>query len=1312
MTEHQLGFDTLTEMFTAKDIETERGITFVSGKSEEVYCSFHEIYRKALSILGYLQSEGIRSKDKLVFQLDENYEFIHVFWACMLGGIIAVPIVSEDKNEYKRKLYNVLTLLENAYVIGHEDSLPKLREYAEQEGADFELINKRFVDVKEALRYVQEGQIYHSLPEDTAFIQFSSGSTGTPKGVVLTHSNLIFNFDAFGRGIQLTRDDTVVTWMPMTHDMGLIGFHLTMTAYDVEQCSINTQLFVVKPSLWLEKITKHKATVLGSPNFGLKYTLLALERNRNKSEYDLSAVRVIINGAEPISVKVCDEFNSKLAPYGLRESAMFPAYGLAEATLAVAFSELNEPKIIRHIIHRHSLKIGEPVLYLEDADHPAAITVVDEGYAVRHCEFRICDLNNQVLEQDCFGMIQVRGASVSGHYYSNQEATDAARTEDGWFITGDLGFMRNGRLACIGRSQEMVIVNGQNYYSNDLERIASEVDKISLNRVAICSTIDPDTQLEQILAFVVHKGNPAKFIPVIHSLREHFTKAVGIRLDHVIPVTQIPKTSSGKLMRFSLRDQFNNGDFTEVMDECNRLIAEERQFKKREQVTHPSDTDAAAMKPRAALREIELEILSICSLVAPELNIGLDDNFFQYGINSLSLSLITAHLDDKYPGRITKEDFFKYSTVHKLASYMAGIEERQSPKPNVAVAKTIPNNDNPRFAIIGMSAIVPGASNIHEFWGNLCGGIESVGSLPNSRVKDIEDYYRSMGYENAPKMKTGGYIDDIDTFDFEFFKILKKEAIAMSPTQRLFLETAYTAMEDAGYGGAALKSSRTGVYVGYISDLDGYQYQDMLKHSLDSRSGTGGLSANISGRLSYFMDFKGPSVLVDSACSASMSALSMACMGLINGDCEQAIVGGVQLKLLPIDDGYRVGIESSDGHTRPFAEEADGTGEGEGVVAILIKPYEQALADKDHMYAIIRTLSTNQDGHSVGLSAPNPQAQTELVLKALEKTGLGAEDISYIEAHGTGTRLGDPIEIHALTDAFKIHTNRTGFCAIGSVKSNIGHLYASSGLTSIIKCSMMLKHKAIPATINIETVNKQISFEDSPYYLNREYKPWLTEALPRRCGVSNFGFSGTNCHTILEEYVEDEQSELPGEWFPFVLSASTRSGLLNLANQYYHFLLANDGTRLSDICFTASLGRGHGKYRLAIAARDTRELIYKLGKFDGSSSFSDQICVGEVRVVEDVRNGVQWGELTKSELGQLNAAAKQYITIYLEQGEASSRKTLIERLCGLYVRGSEPCWEDLFAGVNCRRTSLPTFLFNKTRCWPEFQNILVKQAGC
>ncbi|SDG00574.1 Phosphopantetheine attachment site [Fontibacillus panacisegetis] len=1302
-----LKFSTLTQLLIDKDNEKENGITFVKSKSEEIRCSFHEIYRKSLCILGYLQSKGLKSKDKLVFQLGENYDFIHVFWACILGGIVPVPIVADEKDEFRRKLYNVLLILENGYVIGKKDSLTKLKEFAEQENYDFNLVNERFIDCEQTLLYSENGQLHAPMPEDTAFIQFSSGSTGMPKGVVLTHRNLMLNIDAIIAGVNLNRKDVIVSWMPLTHDMGLIGCHLAMTAADVAQCTMNTMLFVVKPTLWLDKITEHKGTILASPNFGLKYALLGLERNRNKNNnYDFSNVRIIFNGAEPISIKICDEFMNQMSNYGLKESSMFPVYGMAEATLAIAFPKLNEGRIHRIVINRNSLKVGEKIIYLDDENDASASSYVDEGYAVKHCEIRVCDHDSKVLGSDMLGIIQIKGGSVSDHYYSNKDATEESRTADGWFKTGDLGFFCNDRLVVIGRSQEIVIVNGQNYFSNDLERIACEVKKIGPNKVAICSTIDQETQTEKILAFVVHKGDNKKFVPITFALREQFAKTIGINMDYIIPVATIPKTSSGKLMRFTLKENFDNGSYKDVIDECNALIEEERLASNAE---FDERTSHSKQQSLYNIHEVNQTILAICNEVSPDLKIGLNDNFFQYGINSLLLNHIAARLDEIYPNRITSEDFFKYSSIQKLAKYICGIEEENSKySKNEDFPKNVNDNKRSDIAIIGMSAILPGASNIHEFWSNLCGGVESVGSLPNTRKNDVDNYLNSLGVEGVRKVNDSGFIYEIDKFDHEFFKVLKREAIAMSPSQRLFLETAYASIEDAGYGGDALKSSKTGVYVGYISDLEGYQYQDILKKSKDSQSATGALSANISGRLSYFMDFKGPSLIVDSACSASMSALNIACQGIANGDCEQAIVGGVQLKVLPIIGNDPIGIESSDGHTRPFAENADGTGEGEGIVSILIKPYDKAKKDKDHVYAVIRSIHTNQDGHSVGLSAPNPDAQAALIIDTVEKSELSVEDISYIEAHGTGTKLGDPIEINALTKAFRSQTDLKQFCAIGSVKSNIGHLYASSGLVSIVKCCMMLKHKVIPATVNIESLNSKINFADSPFYVNRHYKKWDTEMIPRRCGVSNFGFSGTNCHTILEEFIEDRSTEQAPKSYPFVLSATTRNGLKTLANTYFDYLTSNNELRLADICYTASMGRGHDPHRLAIVAKDTKELIQKLGQFDYATQLKEQIYVGEVKVVQDLRKGVQWGELTSEDVEQLNESTRKYISNFLSDPKEADRDRLMEKICGLYVRGSQPCWNDLFMVENCRRESLPTYLFNKNRCWPEFlvlQNI-------
>ncbi|MNO47767.1 Polyketide synthase PksL [compost metagenome] len=344
----------------------------------------------------------------------------------------------------------------------------------------------------------------------------------------------------------------------------------------------------------------------------------------------------------------------------------------------------------------------------------------------------------------------------------------------------------------------------------------------------------------------------------------------------------------------------------------------------------------------------------------------------------------------------------------------------------------------------------------------------------------------------------------------------------------------------------------------------------------------------------------------------------------------------------------------------------------------------------------------------MGLSAPNPDAQTALIIDTIEKSGFSVEDISYIEAHGTGTKLGDPIEINALTKAFRSQTDLKQFCAIGSVKSNIGHLYASSGLVSIVKCCMMLKHKVIPATVNIKSLNSRINFADSPFYVNRQYKKWDTEAVPRRCGVSNFGFSGTNCHTILEEFIDDRGTERGCKSFPFVLSATSRNGLKTLASTYYDYLIANDELRLVDICYTASMGRGHDSHRLAIVAKDTKELRQKLGKFDYATLLKEQIFVGEVKVVQDLRRGVQWGELTTEDVEQLNESTRTTISMFLNDEKETNRDHLMEKICGLYVRGSQPCWNELFMAENCRRESLPTYLFNKNRCWPEFlvmQNI-------
>lgn len=1296
----QIKASTLTELLLEKRDIKEKGISFIKSKAEEVYCTYGNIFAKSLLLLGYLQGKGLKPNDHLVFQLEDNYEFIHMFWACVLGGITPVPIVAEEKDEHRRKLYNVLSILGTGSIIGKKTALSKLKLFAEQNEYDYEWLRKRYLCSEEAFLYAgASGQIHEAKPSETAFIQFSSGSTGMPKGVVLTHSNLITNIDAIVAGAALNDEDVIVSWMPLTHDMGLIGSHLAVSAANMEQYIMDTKLFVMKPAIWLDKITEHKATILSSPNFGLKYSIMGLERSRTRN-FDFSSVRLIFNGAEPISAKVCDEFLNKTAAFGMKPSVMFPVYGMAEASLAIAFPRLNEGQINRIVIDRHSLEVGSKVTYLADEQDERSACYVDEGYPVKNCEFRLADADDRVLGADTLGMIQIRGGNVSEGYYGDEAASLGSRTSDGWFKTGDIGFLCKDRLVVIGRLQDMVIVNGQNYFSNDLERIASEVEKVELNKTAVCSVWDSETESEKVALFVVHKGDARKFVPVIGQLRAHFAQSLGMTIDFVVPVVQIPKTSSGKLMRFILKTKFEKGEYKEVIERCSAWIREERSANVAE-----TDSEAKAAGSRAQYdqQEVERAMLVICQELAPDWPIGLHDNLFEYGINSLLLNQIASRMDDVYPNKLKVEDFFTYPSIGKLAEYICEpspiktSETSSKDKERKLEAKT-----SGSIAIIGMAANLPGAADVEQFWSNLVGSVESVGPLPAGRQRDLDEYLTSLGTYKESEIRDAGFLYEIDKFDYEFFKILKREAIAMSPSQRLFLQTAYSSMENGGYGGEALRSSRTGVYVGYISDLDGNQYQNILKHSKDSQSATGALTANISGRLSYFMDFKGPSMLVDSACSSSMSALNLACQGINNGDCDQAIVGGVQLKVLPVVSHADIGIESSDGHTRPFAEDADGTGEGEGIVSILIKPYEQAVKDRDQIYAVIRAAHSNQDGYSVGLSAPNPEAQAALVTEALDKAEVEAEHITYIEAHGTGTKLGDPIEVHALTKAFRMRTEQEQFCAIGSVKSNIGHLYASSGLASIMKCSLMLTHRMIPATVNIKAINHRIPFEGSPFFVNTQNRVWEAGTSPRRCGVSNFGFSGTNCHAILEEHREQERVLDTRQSFPFVLSAFTREGLEAMVKAYYEYLTLNHRIPLPDISFTAAMGRGHYPYRLAMVVKDTEELIGKLEAFEFATQLSKQIYVGSAKPVHHTRRETQWGELTVNEAELLGHSTAQCIAGFTNRLGEAGRDQVVKRLCELYVRGAKPVWNDFFEQEDVRRVSLPTYLFKAYRCWPQF----------
>lgn len=611
-------------------------------------------------------------------------------------------------------------------------------------------------------------------------------------------------------------------------------------------------------------------------------------------------------------------------------------------------------------------------------------------------------------------------------------------------------------------------------------------------------------------------------------------------------------------------------------------------------------------------------------------------------------------------------------------------------------------------AIIGVSIRMPNARNLEQYWDNIRNRTESIREFPEERQQDCKQFIMNFTNLNEKDIKFsyGGFLDEVDQFDYSFFNLSPNEASLMDPNQRLFLEASWQAIEDAGYGGSKLAGSRTGVYLGY-ADWPVYgQYITQKQPSMLSVASAGNTPSLIASRISYLLDLQGPAFLVDTACSSSLVAVHLACTALKNDDCDLAIAGGVKVCLMPVDGVFEMGIESSHKKTSAFDDSSDGTVWGEGTVALLLKPLERAVMDNDNIYAVIKGSAINQDGASVGITAPNAAAQEKVLVKAWEDAGIDPETISYIEAHGTGTKLGDPIEINGIQRAFRRFTAKKQFCAIGSVKTNIGHLDSTSGIAGLAKAIAALKYKELLPTLNFSRPNRKIAFESSPVYVNDRLRKWEKEDYPRRCGVSSFGFSGTNCHVVLEEapaIKSRKANAVDASYQALVLSAKSRGALEELVKVYLEYIRITEAD-LSDICFTASTGRGHYSYRLSVMALNKMELLEKLNsvsKADLDTINYDGVGFGEHHVVTVQRENKQKGELTTEARRGLSENAVGLVEQFVESNRSSAEK--LKELCSLYVKGADINWGQLYEDEKRRRVEVPLYPFQRTRCWIDIK---------
>ncbi|MFP4489325.1 MAG: condensation domain-containing protein, partial [Bacteroidales bacterium] len=587
------------------------------------------------------------------------------------------------------------------------------------------------------------------------------------------------------------------------------------------------------------------------------------------------------------------------------------------------------------------------------------------------------------------------------------------------------------------------------------------------------------------------------------------------------------------------------------------------------------------------------------------------DNFFDLGGHSVLIPQIVIDLANNHNIRINIVDIFQYPTINDLVNFISDSEPESISLPEEEAGERSPANGD--IAVIGMAGRFPGSENIDGFWDTIINGREQI--VRHSREELEEKNVPGEMLDNTRYVYASPRLDIADKFDSAFFGFTPREADFMDPQHRMFLEVCYEAMESAGY----LKESHdfpVGVFGG--CGMNNYLVKNILPAALKGNS-IGEMqtilnnnSDYLTTRVSYKMNLRGPSIDIQTACSTSLVAVHMACRSITDGESRMALAGGSFISF-PRDEGYLYEpgeISSPDGRCRPFDKDAVGTLFGEGAGVVVLKRMEDALEDKDNILAVIKATAINNDGsHKVGYMAPSVKGQSEVIQSALRKSGINPETISYIETHGTGTKMGDPIEIAALSQSYRKHTEKKAYCALGSVKANIGHLDAAAGISGLIKTVLLLNNKKLPPMVNFTGPNPELEIDESPFYVNKELADWETNGYPRRAAVSSFGIGGTNAHCILEEAPQRQSKESARRIHFIPLSARGRSALQRQVENFGSYLNTT-GHKIADIAWTLQQGRAHLPARTVswFDSEDGDKDIFAAGKdrkVTGTSSVTD-----------------------------------------------------------------------------------------------------------
>ncbi|MER9677428.1 alpha/beta fold hydrolase [Mesorhizobium sp. M0208] len=1075
-----------------------------------------------------------------------------------------VGILMDTSPEYAIALFGILKTGAAYVVLDKAQPVAALKRMLEKACVEIVLTNNRFAaslppdwsGLALSLDEGWEAQLGRASPANPeavdldapAQIVFSSGTTGEPKGIVCPHRSAVCSYQ--------WRYDA----LPYAPD---------------EREAINIFLVweIMRPILAGIPAYLIPDDVIYDPHQLVEY----LERNRISRTLLTPSLLDVLVGSGVLDVPFC-----------LPDLRLIYLSGevVTTALLARVKDVLPNVKIINH----YSVAETHDVTHIDlsEIDPTTTQTVVPVGPPQHNASVYVLGEQRDPVPLGFLGEIFVGGDAVSHGYLNSPEMTrerflpDPFRADGTMFRTGDLGRMLpGGQLEIIGRCAFMVKIRGYSVVPGAVE--AALLRYSGICSAAVLPELDPTTgQPDRLIAYVVlrngRKGWEAALRAHLKSELPHYAMP-----SDFIAVTELPIAANGKLDRSRLRD-----------------LAEEA-------CTPVTSADEVESELRAAWRDL---------LQAEAADPA--DNFFDRGGHSLLAARLCTQLRKSLKVDLRVVEVFLNPTFEKLAALLHQRRSEQGHLQTQKLPKTPPvsaggahikafngrRGPGMDIAVIGMSARFPGAETVDDLWENLCEGVCSVAPLSAQELKarGIPD----VVLKRSDYVRVGAHLNNVDLFDPEFWGLSRREATLMDPQHRLFLECCWKALESAGYA-PTQHEGRTGVFAGssfplyLLHHLKGGGLMDPTNAPLAFLTDLGNDKDYLASRVSYMLNLNGPSIAVQTSCSTGLVAIAVAVQSLAAGYCDMALAGGSSITFPQAGYQYvRDFINSSDGVCRAFDADASGTVLGDGVGVVVLKRLEDALAGNDPIHAVVKGCAINNDGRvKSSFSAPSARGQADVVRQALASAALGTEDVEYIETHGTGTKVGDPIEVRALAEAFAGQEETGNACALGSIKPNIGHANFAAGVASFIKTVLTLQHGVIPPTININRLNEDLGLKDTHFFVNEQLRPWpRPQGRLRTAGVTGLGVGGTNCHVVLQEWNSDKARAWPGSVargsHALCLSAKTSSALSRACRNLAVFLRRNREIDLGDVAHTLRVARCQFEYRTVVVARNLDMAIAKL----------------------------------------------------------------------------------------------------------------------